>query len=148
MVRFGPSGTVVTSTEELAAAASGANEAYLELNHLYTDDDAFWESKYLEWTPQILDMGNGEFRVIDELQIRAVPFIAVVDLTRLAAETGIAEPWYTLGQDHENEGDVVDWNSNQNQFPDHLDIDIWINENATILTFNRYTGNIMREFRR
>jgi len=94
----------------MASGYSGAAEGYLELNHIYTEDDVSWKDKYREWTPQKINIGNGEIRIIDEMQIRAVPYVAVVDLGQLSSETGIPTPWLTLG--------------------------------------HRYTGNIMREFRR
>ncbi len=149
IIRFSPEGTVVSSAEELARGSSSeANDGYLELNHLHTDNDANWQEKSHFWTPQILKVNNSKYEVIGEMQMRSVPFIAVVDLYKLGAEIGVRAPWLAVGKEHSLEGDHAEWDADGNDLPDHLEIDQWVNDNARILTFNRYTGTIMKEFRR
>lgn len=149
IIRFSPEGTVVSSAEELARGAnSEANDGYLELNHLHTDNDPNWQDKSHTWTPTILRVSSSKFEVIPELQVRSVPFLAVVDLYKLGAEIGVRAPWLAVGEEHELEGEHAVWDADGDDFADHLEIDQWINDNARILTFNRYTGNIMKEFRR
>lgn len=149
IIRFSPEGTVVSSAEELArGATSEANDGYLELNHLHTDNDPNWQDKSRTWTPTILRVSSSKFEVIPELQVRSVPFLAVVDLYKLGAEIGVRAPWLAVGEEHELEGDHAVWDADGNGLADHLEIDQWVNDNATILTFNRYTGTIMKEFRR
>ncbi len=151
IVRFDPNGVIVSGTEELAAGpSSNANQAYLELSHLHADNIPTWEDDWLQWTPRMLNRGNDQYELIPEAQLRSVPFLAVVDLYKVAADTGIRAPWLALGEKHEfastNNPNNVD--SDGDDLEDHLEIDRWINENATVLTFNRYTGNIMKEYRR
>jgi len=152
IVRFNPQGTVVSSSEELAkGTSSGANDGYLELDALHTDNNSLWKRTVREWSPNVLNIGNGKYEVIPELQLRSVPFLAVVDLYKMGAELGVRQPWLTVGKDHPLEGDHALWDArgtNDSDRPDHLMIDQWIDENASILTFNRFTGNVMKEFRR
>jgi len=151
LVRFSPQGTVVTSAEELASGdSSKANDGYLELDHLHTEGrGSEWKENSNIWSPRVLDAQGGlPRRVLAEAQVRAVPFLAVVDLFQLAAETGIRSPWLTLGQAHPLEGEMAGWDSDGDEEEDHLEIDRWIRDNATVLTFNRYTGNVMKEERR
>lgn len=149
IVRFSPEGTVVSSAEELSVGStSEANDGYLELNALHSDNDRQWKEKSHKWSPQVLNIGNGKYEVIAEVHVRSVPFLAVVDLYKLGAEIGVRSPWLTVGEKHAREGDHAVWNANGNGDPDHVETDKWIRENATILTFNRYTGNVMKEFRR
>jgi len=149
IVRFSSKGTVVSSAEELGVGSeSEANDGYLELNALHSDNDPQWKEKSHRWSPQVLNIGNGKYEVIPEVHVRSVPFLAVVDLYKLGAEIGVRSPWLTVGKEHALEGDHAVWDANGNGLPDHVETDKWIRENATILTFNRYTGNIMKEFRR
>jgi len=148
VIRFDSTGTVVSGTEELGlGTSSSAHDGFLELDHLNTDIPG-WEDDLRAWTPQKIDLGGGKVRIIGEAQLRSVPFIAVVDLYRIADETGLRSPWLALNSNHKYGDDEKIWDSDGDGDEDHIEIDRWINENASIISFNRYSGAIMKEHRR
>lgn len=145
IVRFSPDGTVVTNAEQLKYSKGSTDpDGYVELDspgHFTSGDE-----QYGKWNPRIDNM-NGKDHIVAECQLRPVPFLAVVDLYKLAAGTGIAAPWRVIGdsggtlpperEDSDNDG-----------ISDQIEVDNWINQNADIVSFNRYTGSIMRDIRR
>jgi type II secretory pathway pseudopilin PulG len=102
-----------------------------------------------------------------EAQVRSVDYLAVVDLKRLAEETGIEAPWLVRPASDEVGGaydDITPLSPNdrkaafidgefagettdeRRQFPRSLihRISRWIDDNADVIAFNRSTGEALR----
>lgn len=139
IVRFSPDGTVVTNAEELGSLAAGGN-SFLEL------DPPGDRNRYFVWNPQVRPGLNiGEVTIHAEYQLRSVPMVVVIDLLDMAADLAIREPWMVLGPDLNN-GDQSDVNGNLTL--DQIEINDWIDVNASPISFNRFTGELMRDIRR
>lgn len=140
IVRFSPEGTIVTNAEELGSLALGGN-GYLELDPPDHDD-------YFVWKPEVRRSTNiGDEKIHAEYQLRAIPMLVVVDLLQMAADLGIREPWMVVGPGMPTSGDHM--NANGEQTPlDQIEINDWIEANATPISFNRFTGELMRGVKR
>lgn len=137
IIRFSPEGTVVSNAEELGSLARGG-DGFLELD----DPD---HPEYFVWRPQVRPGGNLREEVVHaEYQLRAVPMLVVVDLLDMGADLAIREPWMVLGQGYDEDR----YNANGNSRPDQLEINDWIKANATPISFNRFTGELMRGVKR
>lgn len=137
MVRFSPEGTVVTNAEELTNTFGRARggDAFLELESPPDIDG----SNYLMWDPHI----DGD-EIHAEFQLRSVPYLVIADLNRIKEDTGIEKPWAITGGDlnglvNDQDGDGE---------PDLRELHDWMRGNTTVVAFNRYTGEMMGEYRR
>ncbi|MFG0330835.1 MAG: Tfp pilus assembly protein FimT/FimU [Phycisphaerales bacterium] len=148
MVRFSPDGHVVSSAEELRQGlvvnvSGGADDAFLELD--YPGSETFDPSEYRNWDPRIATVSGDEVDV-PEVHLRSVPLLSIVDLRVMGEELGIARPWMAAGPNLVSDRTRVD--ANQNGDDDQIEIDNWINENAALVSFNRYTGAMMMDIGR
>lgn len=137
IIRFSPEGTVVSNAEELGSLARGG-DGFLELD----DPD---HPEYFVWRPQVRPGGNLREEVVHaEYQLRAVPMLVVVDLLDMGADLAIREPWMALGQGYPVERS----DANGNGVEDQKEINDWVEANATPISFNRFTGELMRGVKR
>ncbi|MGP1308619.1 MAG: pilus assembly FimT family protein [Phycisphaerales bacterium] len=117
--------------------------------------------------PEFEDTLQGRFGINREAQVRSVDYLAIVDLGRLADETGIQSPWYVRPDSDQTPddsysqlpglaasdpkvafidtflGDDTDTQSTTPRSPIHR-ISRWIDTNAEIISFNRATGEALR----
>ncbi|MCA9312497.1 MAG: prepilin-type N-terminal cleavage/methylation domain-containing protein [Phycisphaerales bacterium] len=141
-ILFSPDGSVVTG-------APIRGEETLDLYIEYEDDRAGLSNSQLRqvdnnrtYDPQLYrdlqDTPNPEVRM------RGAAMLAVVDLKTLKAETGFNQPWFqrpTRSRASISDQTVL---SNANVSA----ISAWIDENAEIIAFNRYTGHVIRKQQR
>lgn len=145
IVRFAPDGTVVTNAEQLRVPRYNSAEGGDGFVDVRDSRDRDFTGHVRRWTPEIAEStGGGDEIVLDEVQVRSVPFLVVVDLYQLREELGIEEPWFTLGAGYAGIGPERT-DANDNDIFDQYEIDEWINRNSTIVTFNRFTGTMMRD---
>ncbi len=88
-----------------------------------------------------------------EVRLRTASQLAIVDLRRLSEETGVAEPWAMRSETSLSE--VAAWPPLLDELGDQItgamqdelveEMSAWIDLNAEIITFNRYTGNVLRK---
>ncbi|MBL1217279.1 MAG: hypothetical protein D8M59_07250 [Planctomycetes bacterium] len=139
MVRFSPDGTVVTNAEQLKYNSSDKDaDGYVELDR--PGGQAIGKGKFGKWNLTYDDYMEKNHSA--ECQLRPAPFLAVVDLYKLAAGTGIAAPWRVVAYHPTRE------DADQDTILDAFEVGDWINQNANIISFNRYTGSVMRDIRR
>jgi prepilin-type N-terminal cleavage/methylation domain-containing protein len=169
-VRFDERGAILPSVE----LGTGANllDAYLEFEapsglfdiavNPIKSPTLFDPEEY-----EFEDLTTSKFAVSREAQIRSVDLLAVVDLTKLAEDTGITSPWFVVpereisadGNDSVPnllsptdpkqafvDGDFVTDTENPSDRPTSLihRISRWIDANAEVISFNRSTGEAMR----
>lgn len=152
-VCFDPTGAMVTSTSD---SSRSLVNAYIEYPERPVETNSIANPRLPVDLPNNFDPENtGAAPAIEivepnpEVVLRAVSALAVVELSRLARETGIERPWL-----------VRPTSLPEIQFaPKRLDvsqplyfsddfvrrISLWIDRNAEILTFNRFTGNVNRK---
>lgn len=79
-----------------------------------------------------------------EVVLRAVSQLAVVDLSRLSSDTGIARPWFvrpqTTGAPQPSWLNQLGVFQTDSANAPHRRVSDWIDENAEIIGFTRYTG--------
>ncbi len=142
IVRFSPDGSVVSNAEELGSLAKGGDG--------FLDIDAPDSPKYRVWNPEIKpgNFNNVRDRIIHaEYQLRSVPMLAVVDLFEMGTDLGLREPWMVVGDGMPTSGKYM--NANGDQTPlDQIEINDWIDLNASPISFNRFTGELMRDIKR
>lgn len=76
-----------------------------------------------------------------EIRLRAANMLAVVDINRLKTESGFNQPWFQrpeLSRAPVSDQTVLS-NANVNA------ISAWIDDNAEIVAFNRYTGSVIKK---
>lgn len=167
MVRFDERGAILPSVE----FGSGANlvDAFVDfppqsdLGALVVNSDEsgtrFDPEEY-----DFLDTVTNRHALSREAQVRSVDYLAVVDLKRLAEETGIEAPWLVVpdaGDDQVSLPDLLmptdrkaafidsEFRASTEtpvRFPPSLihRISRWIDDNADIIAFNRSTGEALR----
>lgn len=140
IVRFSPEGTVVSNAEELGSLAAGGN-AFLDL-------DEPEDQNYRIWNPEVTTNNNNlrEKVVHAEYQLRSVPMIAIADILELGSQLGLREPWMVVGDSMPTSAQYQD--ANENGQPDQIEINEWIEANAPPISFNRFTGELMRDIKR
>lgn len=141
IIRFSPDGSVVTNAEELGSLAKGGDG--------FLDIDAPDSLNYRIWNPEV-ESGNfnnlREQTIHAEYQLRSVPMLVVVDLFEMGTDLGLREPWMTVGDGMPTSGKYMDANSNTTA--DQIEINDWIDLNASPISFNRFTGELMRDIKR
>lgn len=139
IIRFSPDGSVVSNAEELGSLANGG-DSFLDLD----EPDS---TEYRVWKPKVTtgNFNNArEKSVHAEYQLRCVPMLAVVDLFEMSDAIGVRQPWMVLGPDFQQDR----WDANANGRADQLEINDWIELNANSISFNRFTGELMRDIKR
>jgi len=142
IVRFSPDGSVVSNAEELGSLAKEGDG--------FLDIDAPDSREYRVWNPEI-KLGNfnnvREKTIHAEYQLRSVPMLVVVDLFEMGNDLGLREPWMVVGDGMPTSGKYM--NANGDQTPlDQIEINDWIDLNASPISFNRFTGELMRDIKR
>lgn len=141
IIRFSPEGTVVSNAEELGSLARGGDG--------FLDIDAPDSLNYRVWNPGI-ETGNfnnlREKTIHAEYQLRAVPMLVVVDLFEMGNDLGLRQPWMVVGDGMPTSNDYMD--ANTNTIVDQIEINDWIDLNASPISFNRFTGELMRDIKR
>jgi prepilin-type N-terminal cleavage/methylation domain-containing protein len=165
VVQFGPDGSVVTTPR---AGETFIEDAYIEWPSAPVDRSKPGEDAY-DW-PDVFDPeapelwggpsspgapNQGANRSPNpEVFIRSADQLAVVDMNQLARETSIPRPWFVRPSDtgfptpkwlvdleyFEDDLDTDDID----QMPKHRLISHWIDRNAEILSFDRYSGKVIR----
>lgn len=137
IIRFSPSGSIVTNAEELGSLARGG-DAFYELN----DRD---DPNFTVWSPEVIQAGSlRDARTITEYQLRSVPMVVVVDLQQMSDDLGVREPWRVMGEGYGDDRR----DANDDGRADQEEINDWIKVNTTPISFNRYTGEMMRDVKR
>ncbi len=108
----------------------------------------------LQFDPDVISpSGREDGRRNEEIMLRAVDQLAVVDLAQLQEGVGVRRPWlarYNGGSPASNNyAPVPDWARDQGLISDSdgqlvRNTSRWIDRNAEIIGFNRYTGNVIR----
>lgn len=163
MVQFGPDGSVVTRCGR--GDASTLN-AYIEWTSApvhrgkptanpYDWPDIFDPENLGEYAPDPQDRPGESDRVANpEVLLRSADQLAVVDTRALGSDTGIVRPWYVRPEEadtpqpqwlddleyFEADGDAAD----EDDLPKHRRVSLWIDRNAEILSFDRYSGKVIR----
>lgn len=111
-----------------------------------------------------LDTVTTRYALSREAQVRSVDYLAVVDLKRLAEETGIEAPWLVVPDAGDDQVSLPDLLSATDRKAAFVDSDFrtsteaptrfprslihrvsrWIDDNADIISFNRSTGEALR----
>lgn len=167
-VRFSPDGSIVSASPN---SATVPNDSFLELPDRPRDPSAFPgqpdfepRDRPLRFDPHVIFDRAGSVDLNPEVRLRSVEFLAVVDMTRLAEGAGVRSPW--LVRPHPgvlDSGDTppnaVNPNDPKARFLDRelntVDPDApnssqirrisrWIDENAEVITLNRFTGAALR----
>ncbi len=138
-IQFDPSGAVVTCTE---SGGECLINAYIE----YPDDpfDSSTGEVYEGENEFLFDPEKGldvERVFPNEVILRSASLLAVVQSSRLAEAVGVRRPWTIWSEDSQapsnNERVVRDSERLETAWG-------WIDRNAEILSFDRYTGNVIR----
>ncbi|MBL0927173.1 MAG: hypothetical protein IBJ11_05910 [Phycisphaerales bacterium] len=143
-VQFDADGAVSTSTK---AGGQNIANAYIEFTDGPVDANNSGTAPYdnpLAFDPESRGTaGNipAAFSPNPEVVLRSVYQLAVVDLRALSKGTGIERPWLVraTGSAAPRASNVI---ADDVQA---LDISAWIENNAEIIGFNRYTGNAIRK---
>ncbi|MCA9292458.1 MAG: hypothetical protein KDA20_01445 [Phycisphaerales bacterium] len=147
MIQFDESGAVISST---SAGGVWTSNAYLELSDapLRRDDpDAGPQDDPTVFDPEYaFTQGGGarDFTPNPEVVLRSAQQLAIVDLNRLGREEGIRSPWLVRAANAR--APVAD----ERIEPIYLNddrvraISQWIDLNGEILSFNRFTGQVLR----
>ncbi len=83
-----------------------------------------------------------------EVMFRTVEQLAIVDLKRLADALGVARPWYIRPE--ESGAEQPEWQVEAGYFTadgvsaPHRKASAWIDDNAEIVSFSRYSGEVLR----
>ncbi len=138
MVRFDGSGQIVA----LSSGGVASPNAYLEFpdRPLREGFDDPADDPYL-FDPEIgLSPPASTIDPNPEVMLRAAQQLAIVDVNRLARDTGIRTPWLVRsgGSLAPAAGNVVRNDEEAGK------ISGWIDANADVIGFNRYTGNVIR----
>lgn len=139
MVQFDPSGAIVTCTESGGACLIDAYLEYPEdpYNPNSADDSAI-DDPFLFDPERGLDVDRA---FPNEVILRSASMIAVVQTARLAEGVGVRQPWTIWSED------AVPFANNQRVVRDNDRLEQiwnWIDVNAELLSFDRYTGGVIR----
>ena len=144
LIVFAPDGSVVRAAND---AGASTREAYIEFSNRGFEG-AFYDSDFL-FDPENTDGRTPNDREANrEVRLRSVEQLAVVDLAELASGVGIERPWYAAPECAAYPRAA--WLESRGYFSDDLAraVSEWIDENAEILSFVRYTGNVVRRTER
>jgi len=141
MIQFDASGSVVTCTD---SGGECLIDAYIE----YPDDpfdpnsadDSPLDDEFL-FDPEVAKLQGLKSCFPNEVVLRSASVLAIVQSSRLAEGVGVREPW-TIWSEHS-----VPYTNNQRVTRDDEkleDIWDWIDFNAELLSFDHYTGSVIR----
>jgi len=162
VVQFAPDGSVVSSP---SGGAATTNNVYVELPNEpiarrfaadpeaepYDDPNAFdpenidgARTSDPDWHPS----GQDDIVPNPEVRARSVAQLAIVDLGSLSENTGVQRPWFV--RPVTTEAPQPNWLDDLGAFPPerlnaaHRLISEWIDDNAEVISFSRYTGKIIK----
>lgn len=142
-VQFAPDGTVVNS---VSAGGTSTINAYLELSDAPLDlaDRSLgaYDNDLLFDPDAALNAGDPEEN--REVFMRSATQIAIVEVARLRERFGLVKPWHVQSQSVTTP--FNNWAPRNDYINDELALDLnrWIDQNAEILAFNRYSGGVLR----
>lgn len=151
MIQFDETGAVISST---SAGGVWTSNAYLELPDApvrQDDPDAGPVDDPTVFDPEYAFTASGDpidYTPNPEVVLRSAQQLAVVDLNRLGREVGVRAPW--LVRDEANTGEarapVAEGIESAGYVSEQRvrDISKWIDLNGEILSFNRFTGQVLR----
>lgn len=156
-VLFNPAGGVTT---RITVGGQETRDAFLEWPDLPINENAPEDGPLDDPTlfdPEVTPAGN-RTGPNPEVMLRTVSQLAIVDFGRLEEGIRLADPWFVRPHDglHGNvypaqpEGvDPIYFDSGSPGDPGPAErIGTWIDRNAEILGFNRFTGNVTRRIQR
>lgn len=148
---FDPTGSVVSATSEGGRALANA---YIEL-----PDEPKDEGAAVAGTRPALDSATlfdpenpgpstaAEVGANHEVRLRGADTLAVVDLRRMERELGIRRPWLVRPTFNASRQPPRREDVNQQTFYSNENVrrvSSWIDRNAELLSFNRFSGNVVR----
>lgn len=145
-VVFSPDGSIA------ASGSAGEDDAYLEFQDAPVDWTTPTADPYdviYTFDPEYFgSVPSNQRSANPEVMLRAADQIAVVDLARLSDGVGIARAWLVRSQGLTGGQDPLEpaYLSAAGYFTDTRAraVSRWIDLNAEILSFNRYSGNVIR----
>lgn len=154
MIRFSETGAVITTS---VGGGVATPNAYLEFPEGPIDRRENFDADLPPQPVDVLDRFDPEaglgsnFDPNPELVLRSAHQLAIVDVKRLSRETGIEQPWFvrpqrpnslpTPGPAGPND---TNWYARANN-NDTSRIGLWVDFNAELIGFNRYTGEVLRK---
>lgn len=154
MIRFSETGAVITTS---VGGGIATPNAYLEYPDGPIDRTEDFDPDDPPKPIDALDRfdpegGLGEdFDPNPEVVLRSAHQLAIVDLKRLERETGIEAPWFVrperpggLPTPGPNGPTDNNWHARADN-RDTSRISLWVDFNAEIIGFNRYTGEVLRK---
>lgn len=157
-IRFSPEGSV------MPMGTGEPDDAYLEFPDGPTDVSTVGALPYDSlacFDPEVIPSDVVTPAPNPEVWLRPVDQLAVVNLASLTRDTGIRRPWLVAPNNNDNDDKAYAYTVDPGNVPDYLDITDateprflnddrvleigrWIDNNAVVLGFNRYTGNVLR----
>ena len=154
MIRFSETGAVVTTS---VGGGIATPNAYLEFPEGPLDRTVDFDPDDPPEAVDALDrfdpeVGLGEdFDENPEVLLRSAHQLAVVELTRMSRELGTEEPWFVrperdggLPMPGPNGPNDDNWYARVSD-EETSRISLWVDFNAEIISFNRYTGEVLRK---
>ncbi len=154
IVRFNAKGEMVGS----GALIGGVRDAYLEFPGEPAAEVAAMGATWSPTTPERDDLfdpnayygGSTQYSPVfnPEVQLRTADQIAIVDLDRLAAATGVREPWFvrsSIPTEPITPQDKTAYEFDPSRPEEKIwQINRWIDDNAQVIGFGRYAGQVVK----
>ncbi len=157
-VLFDPDGSIVTTLSiGFGADLDIAYVEHADLPRDLADPDRPVYDDPARFDPEETGQGSGALGHLvrrgtqnPEVKLRPVAQLAVVDLTRLASGGGVEAPWLlraadateqTPGKPYEDAGEAISGAELDDLVAEVSD---WIDRNAEVIGFDRYTGAVLR----
>lgn len=154
MIRFSETGAVITTT---VGGGLASPNAYLEFIELPLDRRESFDPNDPPKPIDAIDRfdpeaGLGEnFDPNPEILLRSAHQLAVVDLNRMSRELGVEAPWFVrperpgaLPMPGPNNPNDSNWYARADN-DEASRISLWVDFNAELIAFNRYTGEVLRK---
>ncbi|MEO1203264.1 MAG: hypothetical protein AAFX10_11185, partial [Pseudomonadota bacterium] len=161
VIQFAPDGSVVTS---LSGGGTQEADVYIELpdgpiaRAIAADEEARPYDDPFTFDPENITgrTVRAEFRPSGpedivpnpEVRARSAVQVAVVDIQRMGEDLGVQRPWFarpaTSDAPQPEWIDDLGYYENDGTNALHRRISRWIDDNAEIISFSRYTGNAIR----
>lgn len=140
IVRFDANGAIINTSDSGGVRTANAYLEFTDAPIQLGDPDRETQDEALVFDPET-GLGDGN-SPNPELVLRSAQQLAIVDLNRLREATGIAAPWLVRSESAlapRGNGDPDNDKVRQ--------ISRWVDNNAEIFAFNRYTGEKLRRER-
>jgi len=148
-VVFSPDGSIAKSFSR--GSARRLPDGYVELTDrpILTQPQTEMEEEPFDdetsFDPEVTRNDNRPVTPNPEYRIRTATQLAIVSLEQVTAGTGIERPWLVRTED--SPGPTWPGSDRKSEFinDDYANrMSRWIDQNGQLLTFNRYTGNVVR----